>query len=75
MSTLSSLIQDDILSGTLQKGFYALAACTVIGTAAYIGYKAAGSEDKHILHNRHPESNEQVRVNDKYFDRFFKLSF
>ncbi len=61
MSAISSIIQDDILSSTLQKGFYALAVCSVIGTAAYLGYKAAGSEDKkHLLHNRHPESNEQV---------------
>jgi hypothetical protein len=60
MSAISSLIQDDVLSSTLQKGFYALAVCSVIGTAAYLGYKAAGSEDKQILHNRHPESNEQV---------------
>lgn len=60
MSTITSIIQDDVLSTTLQKGFYALAACTIIGTAAYIGYKAAGSDDKHILQHRHPESNEQV---------------
>ncbi len=63
MSAISSIIHDEILSSTLQKGFYALAACTVIGAAAYVGYKAAGSEDRHLLHNRHPESNEQVRKN------------
>jgi hexokinase len=60
MSAISSLIHDELLSSTLQKGFYALAVCSVIGTAAYLGYKAAGSEDKHILHSRHPESNEQI---------------
>ena len=60
MSSISSLIPDELLNSTLQRGLYALAVCSVIGTAAYLGYKAAGTEDKHILHNRHPESNEQV---------------
>lgn len=60
MLSINSLIQDDVLSSTLQKGFYALAVCSVIGTAAYLGYKAASSDEKHILHHRHPESNEQV---------------
>jgi hypothetical protein len=60
MSSIGSLIPDELLNSTLQRGLYALAVCSVIGTAAYLGYKAAGSEDKHILHNRHPESNEQV---------------
>ena len=60
MASITSLIQDDVLSSTLQKGFYALAVCSVIGTAAYLGYKAAHSDEKQILHHRHPESNEQV---------------
>jgi hypothetical protein len=60
MSSIGSLIPDELLNSTLQRGLYALAVCSVIGTAAYLGYKAAGSEDKHILHNRHPESNEPV---------------
>lgn len=63
MLSISSIIQDDVLSSTLQKGFYALAVCSVIGTAAYLGYRAAGSDEKHILHHRHPESNEQVSTN------------
>jgi hypothetical protein len=63
MSAFTTIIHDEMLSSTLQKGLYALAACTVIGTAAYIGYKAAGPENKHLLHNRHPESNEQVSKN------------
>ncbi len=68
MSAITSILQDEILSSTLQKGFYALAACTVIGTAAYIGYKAAGSEAKQTLHNRRPELNEQVnKINLKIF--------
>jgi hypothetical protein len=61
MSALTTIIQDDILAATLQRGLYALAACTVIGTAAYIGYRAAEPGSKHILNHRHPESNEQVR--------------
>lgn len=60
MSAITSLIQEDLLSSTLQKGFYALAVCSVVGTAAYLGYKAAGAEEKHILQNRRPELNEQV---------------
>jgi len=62
MSALTTIIQDDILAATLQRGLYALAACTVIGTAAYIGYRAAEPGSKHILNHRHPESNEQVRL-------------
>ncbi|CAF4519740.1 unnamed protein product, partial [Rotaria sp. Silwood2] len=60
MSSIATIIDNDILVSTLQKGFYALAACTIIGTAAYVGYKAAEPENKHIIHNRHPELNEQV---------------
>jgi hypothetical protein len=61
MPSIATIIDDHALAATLQKGFYALAACSVIGTAAYLGYRAAAPEHKHILHNRHPESNEQVR--------------
>ncbi|CAF4696111.1 unnamed protein product [Rotaria sp. Silwood1] len=60
MSSIATIIDNDILVSTLQKGFYALAACTIIGTAAYIGYKAAEPENRHILHNRNPELNEQI---------------
>ncbi|CAF1553926.1 unnamed protein product [Rotaria sordida] len=59
MSSLTTIIDNDILVSTLQKGFYALAACTVIGTAAYLGYKAAEPENKYLVHNRRPELNEQ----------------
>lgn len=61
MATISSVIHDDLLATTLQKALYGLAACAIVGTAAYLGYRTAGSEHKHIRHNRHPESNEQVR--------------
>lgn len=62
MSTFTSIIQDEALSTTLQKGFYALAACTIIGTAAYVGYRAADSDQAHIRPpHRRPESNEQVK--------------
>lgn len=62
MSTITTVIDNDILVSILQKGFYALAACSVIGTAAYLGYKAAEPDTKQGLHNRHPELNEQVRL-------------
>jgi hypothetical protein len=75
MYTISSIIHDDTLFPILQKGFYALAACTVIGTAAYIGYRAAGSENKHIPHRRHPESNEQVRTKKSISDLILKYTF
>lgn len=60
MSTIATLVDDDLLVATLRKGLYALAACTVIGTAAYMGYRAAEPDTKHLLHHRHPESNEQI---------------
>ena len=62
MATLASILDDHVLTATLQKGLYALAACSVIGTAAYIGYRAAEPGTKHLLHNRHPDSNEQVSM-------------
>ena len=61
MPSISSIVDHDILSPTLQKGLYALAACSVIGAAAYIGYRAAKPENEHTLHHRHPELNEEVR--------------
>jgi hypothetical protein len=60
MSTLAILLDDDVLMSTLKKGLYALAACTVVGTAAYIGYRVAESGAKQSLQHRHPELNEQV---------------
>ncbi|CAF0901658.1 unnamed protein product [Adineta ricciae] len=60
MSTLATILQDEISTATLQKGLYAIAACTLIGAAAYAGYKAAEPETKHLPSHRHPESNEQI---------------
>ena len=62
MSSIATIIDNDALLATLQKGFYAIAACSIIGTAAYLGYKAAEPESKHVLHDRHPELNEQVTL-------------
>jgi hypothetical protein len=67
MATLASILDDHVLTATLQKGLYALAACSVIGTAAYIGYRAAEPGTKHLLHSRHPDSNEQVSANGSRF--------
>ena len=75
MSTIATLIDDDLLISTLRKGVYALAACTVIGTAAYIGYRAAEPDTKHLLHHRHPESNEQVHDKQTLNDDVFLLFF
>ncbi len=72
MSSIATLIHDEALASTLQKGLYALGACTIIGTAAYIGYKAAGPSNRHVPHNRHPESNEQVS---KYILHDLKIRF
>ncbi|CAF4818372.1 unnamed protein product, partial [Rotaria socialis] len=41
MSSIVTIIDNDILVSTLQKGLYTLAACSILGTAAYLGYKAA----------------------------------
>ncbi|CAF1118772.1 unnamed protein product [Adineta steineri] len=61
MSSLATIIKDDSLTSTLRIGFYSLAACSVVGLAAYVGYKAAGpNKTAHALQNRHPESNEQI---------------
>ncbi|CAF1128589.1 unnamed protein product [Adineta ricciae] len=61
MSSLATLIKDDSLSSTLRIGFVSLAACSIVGLAAYVGYRAAGPQNKtYALQNRHPESNEQI---------------
>ncbi|CAF1168812.1 unnamed protein product [Adineta steineri] len=60
MSLLTSIVDDELLTKTLQKGLYTLAACTVIGAAVYAGYKAAEPASKHLLSHRHPESNERI---------------
>ncbi|CAF0969806.1 unnamed protein product [Rotaria magnacalcarata] len=62
MSSIVTIIDNDILVPTLQKGLYALAACSIIGTAAYLGYKAAEPENKNILQNRNPELNERIET-------------
>jgi hypothetical protein len=63
MSSLATLIKDDSLSSTLRIGVYSLAACSIVGIAAYVGYRAAGPDKNHALQNRNPESNEQVNRN------------
>lgn len=60
MSNFATIINDESLTSTLRIGLFGLAACSVVGAAAYIGYKAAGSNKQYTLHNRHPESNDQV---------------
>lgn len=60
MSTISTILNDDSLTSTLRIGLFGLAACSVVGAAAYIGYKAAGPNKPYALHNRHPESNDQI---------------
>ncbi|CAF3861549.1 unnamed protein product [Rotaria magnacalcarata] len=60
MSSLATIIKDDALASTLRVGFYGVAACSVVGIAAYIGYKAAGPNETYALKSRHPESNDQI---------------
>ncbi|CAF4417187.1 unnamed protein product [Rotaria socialis] len=62
MSSIVTIIDNDILVSTLQKGLYTLAACSILGTAAYLGYKAAEPENKNILQNRNPELNERIET-------------
>jgi len=62
MSSLATIIKDDSLASTLRIGFFGLAACSIVGVAAYVGYKAAGPNKAYALHNRHPESNDQVKI-------------
>jgi hypothetical protein len=61
MSSLATIIKDESLASTLRIGVLGLAACSIVGVAAYIGYKAAGPNKTYALHNRPPESNEQVK--------------
>jgi hypothetical protein len=61
MSFLTTVIKEDSLASTLRIGFFGLAACSVVGAAAYVGYKAAGPNKSYALHNRNPESNDQVK--------------
>jgi len=68
MSFLTTVIKEDSLASTLRIGFFGLAACSVVGAAAYVGYKAAGPNKSYALHNRNPESNDQVKnLKNKYF--------
>lgn len=62
MSSLATIIKDEPLASTLRFGFFGLAACSIVGVAAYIGYKAAGPNKTLALYSRHPESNDQVRI-------------
>jgi hypothetical protein len=61
MSSLATIIKDDSLASTLRIGVISIAACSVIGIAAFIGYKAAGPNKTYALQSRHPESNDQVK--------------
>jgi len=60
MSSLATIIKDESLTGTLRIIGYSLAACSVVGLAAYVGYRAAGPNQQYVLRNRHPESNDQI---------------
>ena len=62
MSSLATIIKDESLASTLRIGVISLAACSVVGIAAFIGYKAAGPNKTYPLYNRHPESNDQVNI-------------
>lgn len=62
MSNIANILDDDLLVSTLKKGLYGLATCTVVGAAAYLGYRAAEPGAKELLHARHPELNEQVKI-------------
>jgi hypothetical protein len=74
MSSLATLIKDDSLASTLRIGFFSLAACSVVGLAAFIGYKAAGPNKTYALHNRRPESNDQVKIKtNKQIDLIFLI--
>ncbi len=70
MSYLTTIIKDESLASTLRFGVIGLAACSIVGVAAYIGYKAAGPNKTYALHNRHPESNEQVKTKIIFFFKF-----
>jgi hypothetical protein len=74
MSSLATIIKDDSLASTLRFGIFGLAACSVVGVAAYIGYRAAGPNKALPLHNRNPESNEQVKFQD-FRANFIRISY
>ena len=61
MHFIGTIFDNELSASILQKGFYAFAAFGIIGTAAYLGYRAAESESKHILCIRYPELNEKVK--------------
>ena len=61
MSSLATIIKDETITSSLRIIGYSLAACSVVGLAAYVGYRAAGPNQQYVLRNRHPESNDQVR--------------
>ncbi len=78
MSSLATIIKDESLASTLRIGVFGLAACSIVGVAAYVGYKAAGPNKSYTLHNRPPESNEQVKTKKNkgfLFENFENLSF
>ena len=60
MSSITTLIKDESVASTLRFGVFGLAACSIVGIAAYVGYKAASPNKTYPLQNRRPESNEQV---------------
>jgi hypothetical protein len=70
MSSLATIIKDESLASTLRIGVFGLAACSIVGVAAYIGYKAAGPNKSYTLHNRPPESNDQVKNKYLLFENF-----
>ena len=62
MSSLATIVKDQSLISTLRIGFYGFAACSMVGIAAYIGYKAAGSTKKYALQSRHPDAHDKVKT-------------
>lgn len=62
MSSLANIVKDESLSSTLRIALYGLGACSVVGLAAFIGYKAARPNQEYLLRSRHPESNDQVNI-------------
>lgn len=73
MSSIATIIKDEPLASTLRFGVFGLAACSIVGIAAYIGYKAATPNKTYPLQSRRPESNEQVNIIEISF--FFSLAF
>ena len=71
MSSIATIIKDDSVASTLRFGFFGLAGCTIVGIAAYIGYKAATPNKTYPLQNRRPESNEQVTIIALFFVFYF----